>query len=132
VSDALTFAHSKNVYHLDVHPGNIIFDGSHFVLVDWGCAACGNDEIVGFRGSFPFAHSEVLNIYGKNCWKPAAKHDIALMFTVCVLWENNSVPWPEFHNRRFHDDDTDDEAFEHRRVHTKKKSHGFVQEIRRW
>lgn len=118
VSDALAFAHRKKVYHLDVSPRNIIFDGTRFVLVDWGCGACENDEVVGFRGSLPFAHAEVHAKTNNQRWKPAPEHDFAsLMFTVCALWEENSVPWPAF-NARLGKRDT---AFKHRRDRTKEK-----------
>lgn len=118
VSDALVFAHKSGVYHLDVSPRNIVFDGSRFVLIDWGCAACANDEVVGFRGSLPYAHAAVHAITNKQRWKPKAEYDIAsLMFTVCALWEDNSVPWPGFNARL----GKNDQAFQHRRDQTKKK-----------
>ena len=125
VSKALTLAHKHNIYHLDVAPRNIVFDSSQFVLIDWGCAACANDIVHGFRGSLPYAHAAVHAKANTVTWKPRDVHDIAsLMFTVCALVEENSVPWPGFSARL----DQGNQAFENRRDITQKKLVGLLRD----
>ena len=38
VSAALIAAHEAGIYHCDVRPENIVIDGDHAVLIDWGLA----------------------------------------------------------------------------------------------
>jgi hypothetical protein len=66
VYQALEFAHKKNIYHLDVRPGNIIVDVKSIpfqvMLSDWGCSVEGkaNTTLKQFRGCTPYAHDRLL------------------------------------------------------------------------
>jgi serine/threonine protein kinase len=66
VYEALQFAHGKNIYHLDVSPGNIIFDVSavqpRTMVSDCGCSVDGTNEptLKNFHGCTPYAHDSLL------------------------------------------------------------------------
>ena len=116
ITAALEFAHQKSVFHLDVRLDNIVFDKSKkvFVLIDWTSAACGNEQVVGFRGALPFAHAEVHGKENTQRWHPEAKHDLAsLGFSIAAYMSDQSVPWHGFY-KRIHDKD-DYPLFEERR-----------------
>jgi hypothetical protein len=55
IREALSFAHDKGVFHLDVCPRNIIRHGDSFLLFDWGTAGFAKQKVLGFRGSLPYA-----------------------------------------------------------------------------
>jgi len=107
VIDALAFAHGRNpaVLHLDIRPSNIIVssrnDGSIVVqLIDWGCAAVGNEKLSHYRGCPPYSHDSLLlgKPKGKpNKWTPKIEHDNAsFAFTVAHLAAfAKAVPWPD-------------------------------------
>ena len=118
--EALTFAHRRGVYHLDVSPRNFVFVGGEddrFVIVDWACAACDGESVIGFRGSLPFAHASVHAKCNTQRWTPQEDHDnIPLLFTVCALSKENPVPWPAFTSRLSQKDN--EEAFGSRRHDT--------------
>jgi hypothetical protein len=66
VFKALQFAHNRNIYHLDVRPGNIIVDfpesGCKAMLSDWGCSvdSAVESSLKKFRGCTPYAHDSLL------------------------------------------------------------------------
>ena len=67
VYDALTFAHDKSIFHLDVQPGNVIVEMGdrnvcNVMLSDWGCAVVGKTSrsMKYFRGCTPYAHDRLL------------------------------------------------------------------------
>ena len=68
VYEALKSAHEKEIYHLDVRPGNVIVKISdegccEVLLSDWGCAvqaAQGQKRLKKFRGCPPYAHDFLL------------------------------------------------------------------------
>jgi hypothetical protein len=66
VFKALQFAHKKNIYHLDVRPGNIIVEfpdsGCKAMLSDWGCSvdSAAESSLKKFRGCTPYAHDSLL------------------------------------------------------------------------
>ena len=100
---ALEYAHEKNVFHLDVSPRNFVFVDGRFILVDWACAFCPGVEVVGFRGSLPYAHAKV---HAKARWWPKKEYDtVPLLFTVCALSMGQIVPWPQFTGRLSHSTD---------------------------
>ena len=45
LNDAMAYAHSKGVFHMDINPSNILVSGiieqnvKNF-LIDWGCSLC--------------------------------------------------------------------------------------------
>ncbi len=84
VYNALEYAHSKKVFHLDVRPSNIVLipSQSHVMdvlLVDWGCGMLETDEIKDgkFVGCTPYAHDTLLGTRGKGSLKPQAAFDFA-------------------------------------------------------
>jgi hypothetical protein len=126
MNDGLAYAHGKHVIHLDVSPRNIIYvrNGEKFVLIDWGCAATGEEKVKGFYGTLPFAHAEVHKKANTQEWIPRAKHDKAsLLFTLFALDAGTPVPWSGF-NRRL---DEDTGVLEKRRDDTKKFLKTFVE-----
>ena len=105
---ALTYAHKKRVFHLDVCPRNFIFshDSNVFVLIDWGCSFCecnniNNKPVVGFRGSLPFAHAKIHDRKHNESWRPHESFDDAsLLFTICALREGSAKnPFEGFHEQ---------------------------------
>jgi hypothetical protein len=99
VLEAMDYAHGKGWAHLDIHPSNIIVTKScEVLLIDWGCAAKMENEIVGFRGCLTFAHDELLLRKDKSMkWAPMKKHDEAsLAFTFACLSQAKSIPWDNF------------------------------------
>jgi serine/threonine protein kinase len=126
MNDGLAYAHGKHVIHLDVSPRNIIYvrNGEKFVLIDWGCAATGEEKVKGFYGTLPFAHAEVHKKANTQEWIPRAKHDKAsLLFTLFALDAGTPVPWSGF-NRRL---DEDTGVLKKRRDDTKKFLTTFVE-----
>jgi serine/threonine protein kinase len=99
VTKALTHAHAKGWFHLDVRPSNIIVSQQGSVqLIDFGCAAKKNVALFQFRGCPPFAHSDLLCPRLQK-WLPDKKHDMAsLSFTIATLLAGSSVPWFGFNN----------------------------------
>ena len=87
VSDALDFAHRKEICHMDVRPSNIIISPEGTIqLIDWGCAASTDEEICGFRGSLAYAHDYILTVDKHKIWKPKKEFDMAsLAFTMAAL-----------------------------------------------
>ncbi|CAB9501768.1 serine threonine-protein kinase [Seminavis robusta] len=66
VYEALKYAHSKSIYHLDVRPGNIIVkveeenEEPSVMLSDWGCSVQGKRALKSFHGCTPYAHDRLL------------------------------------------------------------------------
>lgn len=66
VYDALKYAHSQSIYHLDVRPGNIIVkvkgenEEPSVMLSDWGCSVQGKRALKAFHGCTPYAHDRLL------------------------------------------------------------------------
>mmetsp|Transcript_48049 Transcript_48049/g.140012 ORF Transcript_48049/g.140012 Transcript_48049/m.140012 type:complete len:399 (-) Transcript_48049:474-1670(-) len=69
VYDALEYAHSKEIYHMDVRPSNIIVNLNKeneleraVLLADWGCGMFGKESIKAdrFVGCVPYAHDMLL------------------------------------------------------------------------
>jgi serine/threonine-protein kinase len=53
VADALAYAHSQNVVHRDVKPGNILLAGGHAMVADFGLAKA----LSGTSGEEPLSHT---------------------------------------------------------------------------
>ena len=49
VVEALAYAHSRGVIHRDIKPGNILYDGSHAVVTDFGVAKALNAALPNAR-----------------------------------------------------------------------------------
>ena len=45
--------HERGLIHGDIKLENMTFDGNQWYLIDFGFACTNNDEIVGFRGTYP-------------------------------------------------------------------------------
>jgi serine/threonine protein kinase len=117
VSEALAFAHKREVIHLDVRPSNIIICQKNgelkIMLSDWGCAEKGSKSLTRFRGCPPYAHDSLLSVgdNGRKPWSPDASHDMAsFAFSVAALHSFNknhseSLPWHGF-DRTVVDEDT--------------------------
>ena len=121
IMSALDFAHGKSVFHLDVCPGNIIFNShtdssrGRYVLIDWGCSVWGSDQrATGFRGSLAFAHQAVHKKGNTDSWFPSSDYDKAsLCFTICALDNGVAIPWRGLYERW-----PDEACFEDRRRQT--------------
>ena len=87
VYKALEFAHSKEIYHMDVRPSNIVVkskgNGNDSVLdvllADWGCSMMRSEKIGKgrFVGCLPYAHDELLGERDQRALIPKAKYDFA-------------------------------------------------------
>jgi serine/threonine protein kinase len=96
VHAGLSYAHKKGIFHLDVSPSNIIYDGKQFLIIDWGSAAMAGERVWGLRGSRLYAHEDVHN-NARREWAPKPIYDfVPLYYTLCTLKKGNRVPWKGF------------------------------------
>ena len=104
VFEALKFAHSKNVYHMDVRPGNIIVVGVqegkvNVMLSEWGSSVDGGKgmTLTKFCGCTPYAHDRLL---GKKCsFKLGADLDFASLAYTIDHVETGKLQWLYEFNR---------------------------------
>jgi hypothetical protein len=97
---ALAFAHKKEVYHLDVRPGNIIvkLDESHqyeVLLSDWGCSIHKGKKKIKlqkFRGCTPYAHDSLLGEWSGGVTLRAELDFASLLYT-CIHVDKGILQW---------------------------------------
>jgi serine/threonine protein kinase len=97
---ALAFAHNKEVYHLDVRPGNIIvkLDESHqyeVLLSDWGCSIHKGKKKIKlqkFRGCTPYAHDSLLGEWSGGVTLRAELDFASLLYT-CIHVDKGILQW---------------------------------------
>ena len=86
VYEALTYAHSKSIYHMDVRPGNIIVkvekENASVMLSDWGCSVQGGQALKAFRGCTPYAHDRLLGDVGGSFAVDADLDFASLAYTI--------------------------------------------------
>jgi len=102
VHAALSFAHGKEVYHLDVRPGNIIINvpkkqekqEMKVMLIDWGCSLHGTGTLTSFRGCTPYAHDSLLGNKNKVSLSKELDH-ASLVYSMSHLDEGR-LKWSGF------------------------------------
>jgi serine/threonine protein kinase len=112
---ALKFAHGREVYHLDVRPGNIIVgkpvDESPqcvVLLSDWGCSIRkeGKQRVLKkFRGCTPYAHDSLLGEWGGAKLKPEL--DFASLLYTCIHVDKGILQWVHAFDRPLQVSDAD-------------------------
>ena len=124
VGCALFHMHSKNIFHLDVSPKNIVFVDQEAVLIDYSLAykrpsgknnGRGKNLVKGFFGTPNYAHREIFNAYlkGQQHWKPAEKHDEAgLGFALAFFAAGSVRMWSVDHYPIYKSNPTPSEAQE--------------------
>jgi len=91
LKDALEFIHNHNVCHNDVKDNNVVVKNGKPILVDFGCAACVEDEKVGFLGTTQYAHRKVHLLH---TWKCKKEYDFtSLGFTMATILNGGNVGW---------------------------------------
>jgi hypothetical protein len=97
---ALEFAHNKEVYHLDVQPGNIIvkLGGTPpcvVLLSDWGCSIHKNGKKImlqQFRGCTPYAHDSLLGEWSGGVTL-IPELDFASLLYTCIHVDQGILQW---------------------------------------
>ncbi|OAX32428.1 kinase-like protein [Rhizopogon vinicolor AM-OR11-026] len=105
IADGLKYLHSKNVIHGDLHPGNVLIDGSgNPCLTDFGLATVvGNTELqwttttAGRNFDSRWRAPEVIGI---DCepGRPTFKSDIYSFGSVMLFIVSGVIPWKEKHS----------------------------------
>jgi hypothetical protein len=105
ISYALKFIHSKNVFHLDVAPKNIVIipdeKSGRAVLIDFSVAwhnepNCSN-KLSGFIGTPSYTHRDIFYFYPSTEWAPHPKYDfVGLGYTLATLANEGKLPFPPF------------------------------------
>jgi hypothetical protein len=103
VEKALNFMHSKNIFHRDVKPKNIVVVTTkgvqQAILIDYSIAfqVQGNSDAqkaLGFSGTVNYAHRKLFEYYPDKAHTPEAKHDQAgLGLTMAMLVNGCNLPW---------------------------------------
>jgi Protein kinase domain len=109
VYDALTYAHERNIFHLDIRPSNIVVSTGmgevypKIMVIDWGCAAKAGDRFA-FRGCVPFAHDSLLSKLS-SASRPRKAEQLksfdwaSLAYTFYGLC-NGHIPWAQYLQNR--------------------------------
>jgi serine/threonine protein kinase len=99
IFSALSYSHRNGVYHLDVNPRNIIYDGEKVILIDFsiGSSDC-NEDRKGFRGTVDYAHRDIFEYHPAKSWpKEKAKYEefdaAGLYFNAAVVQNKGELPW---------------------------------------
>ena len=99
IFSALSYSHRNGVYHLDVNPWNIIYDGEKVILIGFSISSSDcNEDRKGFRGTVNYAHRDIFEYHPAKSWpKEEAKYEefdaAGLYFTAAVLQNNGDLPW---------------------------------------
>ena len=73
LSSALASLHAAGIYHGDVNPSNILWDGGHFILSDFGSSAqFGEEPRAMDESSYPFAAPEQRRSGASDIWSLGA------------------------------------------------------------
>ncbi|KAJ8584515.1 kinase-like protein [Rhizopogon salebrosus TDB-379] len=100
VADGLNYLHSENVVHGDLHPGNVLIDGSgNPCLTDFGLATVVGDAELQLTTTIanrnPRWHApEVIGI-DREPGRSTFKSDIYSFGSVMFFIASGDVPWPE-------------------------------------
>ncbi|KAJ8591202.1 kinase-like protein [Rhizopogon salebrosus TDB-379] len=100
VADGLNYLHSENVVHGDLHPGNVLIDGSgNPCLTDFGLATVVGDEELQLTTTIanqnPRWHApEVIGI-DRDPGRPTFKSDIYSFGSVMFFIVSGDIPWQE-------------------------------------
>ena len=94
ICNAVAFAHSKEICHLDLKPANIICgDYGEVQIIDWGLAAAGNDDFASgtLQGTPGYMSPEFIRSRGKQHPGPAA--DIYAIGAILYAMLTNDIPF---------------------------------------
>ena len=73
ISGALSFLHAEGLCHGDVNPSNILWDGQHFLLADFGSCAKSPDEKASVHdSSWQYAAPEKVKCAASDIWSLGA------------------------------------------------------------
>jgi len=93
VAEALVYAHSQDIVHLDIKPDNILFDEDMKpVLIDWGLASsvANGKKLKNFVGSLQYCAPEILRGLAFD-GKKADSWSFGVLLYVCA---SGLFPWP--------------------------------------
>jgi serine/threonine protein kinase len=122
VFEALTFAHTIPIYHIDVKPGNIIvsiIEGKCCAMLsDWGCSfdgTTGNQKLDHHRGTTVYSHDRLLDRGTAFDGKVGPELDFASLAYTIDHVQYGKVRWRQDFNDAGHDYISETDELKNRR-----------------